>query len=143
MIQIVAPNRGDGTSTVATNLSVALAQTGKTVLLVDAHVRDLALASPLHDSGIAGLSVVSASPIGFKEFVAGVRARFDFVMIDSPALLETADASAMVQSVDAALLTIDFAKTTRPEAERAAQLLAHGFAFLFATSMIFGRAAIT
>jgi polysaccharide biosynthesis transport protein len=124
VIQIVAPNSGEGTSTVATNLSVALAQTGKKVLLVDAGLRSLAAASSINESGVAGLSVVSTSAVGFREFVAKVRDRFDFVIIDSPAILATADASAMVQSADAALLTIDFTKTTRPEAERATQLLA-------------------
>jgi polysaccharide biosynthesis transport protein len=123
VIDIAAPSRGEGTSTVATNLSVALAQTGKKVLLVDAHTSDVAAAAKINDSAVAGLSVVSASPAGFKEFVADVRDRFDFVIIDSPALLATADASAMVQNADAALLTIDFTRTTRPEAERAVQLL--------------------
>jgi succinoglycan biosynthesis transport protein ExoP len=124
VIQVVAPNGGDGASTVASNLSVTLAQSGKRVLLVDAHLSDGASQTNIHDSGLADLSMASTSAVGFKDFVASVRDRFDFVIIDSPAILATADASAMVRSADAAVLTIDYTRTTRPQAERATQLLA-------------------
>jgi uncharacterized protein involved in exopolysaccharide biosynthesis len=124
VIQVTAPGRGEGTSTVAANLSVALVQTGKKVLLVDAHLSRQAAASTINASAVPGLSVVAVPALGFKEFVAGARDRFDFIIADSPAILATADASAMAQSADAAVLTIDFTHTTRPEAERAAQLLA-------------------
>jgi succinoglycan biosynthesis transport protein ExoP len=124
VIHVASPSSGEGASTVAANLSVALAQTGKKVLLVDAHLSDRAAPFTISDSSVSRLSTVSTSAVGFKELVVHVRDSFDFVIVDSPALLATADASAMLQSADAALLTIDLTRTTRPEAERAAQLLA-------------------
>jgi polysaccharide biosynthesis transport protein len=89
----------------------------------------------VRESGVTGLALIGASTgeIEFKdpahsprfaEMVATLKAHFDFVIIDSPPLLTSPDASALARHVDAAVLTIDFTRSTRPEAERAAQLLA-------------------
>ena len=85
VIQITASNSGDGTSTLAANLAVSLAQAGKSTLLIDANLRrpslhtlfgldvKAGLASVLaegvevttviQDAGIATLSVLPAGPV--------------------------------------------------------------------------------
>jgi capsular exopolysaccharide synthesis family protein len=81
-ILVTSPSRGDGKSTVAVNLAVAMAQQGKRVLLVDADFRSPSLQrvfdlrgraglgnilsaqelaeGAIHDSGIEGLNILPA-----------------------------------------------------------------------------------
>jgi capsular exopolysaccharide synthesis family protein len=85
VIQITSPNAGDGKSTLAANLAVAIAQSGKRALLVDADLRRprmgkmfrvpeeagfssvlAGLAEParaIHETLIPGLSVLPAGPL--------------------------------------------------------------------------------
>ena len=123
VIQVASPTGREGTTTVAANLSATLAQSGKKVLLIDVNLAE----QPVHDSGLARLSL-AAMATAAATFqgppLPRFASRFDFIIIDSPAILATADASAILRTADAALLTIDFTRTTRPHAERAAQLLA-------------------
>ena len=44
VIQVTSPNQGDGKSTLAGNLAIAIAQSGKKVLLVDADCRQTSAA---------------------------------------------------------------------------------------------------
>ncbi len=84
-ILVTSPARGDGKSTVAVNLAVAMAQQGKRVLLVDADFRSPSLArvfdlrgraglgnvlsaqelaeGAIHDSGVEGLDILPAGNI--------------------------------------------------------------------------------
>jgi capsular exopolysaccharide synthesis family protein len=85
VIQITSPTMGDGKTTLAANLGVSIAQSGKRIILIDADFRrprlhkvfgasakvglasviagDVALAAAIQDSGIAGLSVLPCGPI--------------------------------------------------------------------------------
>lgn len=89
----------------------------------------------IQQTSVPGLAAIPTAatgvPIGeggmlqrFKELLATVKNQFDFVIVDTPALLDSPDGNAVARTVDAALLTIDFTTTTRPDAESAAQLLA-------------------
>jgi capsular exopolysaccharide synthesis family protein len=57
-IAITSAIKGEGKSTTAINLAIAFAKSGKSVLLIDANLRDpaLHLAFPLNREGIGGLS---------------------------------------------------------------------------------------
>jgi succinoglycan biosynthesis transport protein ExoP len=84
VIQVTSPNMGDGKSTIAANLAIAIAQSGKRVVLVDADMRrprvhslfgvrpevgltsvivgEAPLAAALVDSGIERLSLIACGP---------------------------------------------------------------------------------
>jgi capsular exopolysaccharide synthesis family protein len=85
VIQVTSPSVGDGKSTLAANLAVSIAQSGKRVLLIDADLRksrihkifnvaargglsaliagDCELAQAVHDSGVPGLSIMPCGPV--------------------------------------------------------------------------------
>jgi capsular exopolysaccharide synthesis family protein len=59
----------------------------------------------------------------FDEFLKDARARFDFVILDSPPLLAVADPREIAPRVDGVVLGIRICRNARPEALRAKQLL--------------------
>jgi len=62
LIQVTSPNQGDGKSTLAANLAVSIAQSGKNVLLVDADLR-----RP-HVGRLFGVT----NPVGFAAVLGGL-----------------------------------------------------------------------
>jgi len=157
VIQVTGPCGREGTSTVAANLSISLAQAGKKVLLIDANLRAPCLhrlfelppgpglaaliagaaepAQTIQDSGLPGLAVVACGPVGsspgelfacqpFQDFLAGMRQRYDFIIVDTPGVLPVSDAAAIARGADVVLLTIHLARTSRAHAERAVEILA-------------------
>jgi len=157
VIEITSPGALDGKSTLAANLAVAIAQSGKRVVLVDADLRTprvhklfgllptSGLASVLagtaepqeavQASGIDGLSVLPCGPLpanpaelltspAFKDLLELLREQSDFVIVDTPPLLEVTDASVVASRVDGVLLTLRLGKNGRPAAEAAAETLA-------------------
>jgi succinoglycan biosynthesis transport protein ExoP len=84
-IQITSPNMGDGKSTIASNLAVSIAQSGKTVVLIDADLRrprqhkifgvtssvglssvivgDAELADAVQETDLPGLSILPSGPV--------------------------------------------------------------------------------
>ncbi len=73
---------------------------------------------PLPDSPAELLS----SP-RFRDVIAALRGRFDFVIVDSPPLLPVSDPRVIAQRVDAVLLTLRLTNTSRADATRAAEML--------------------
>jgi polysaccharide biosynthesis transport protein len=156
VIQVTSPNDGDGKSTLAANLAVSIAQTGKKVLLLDADMRtptihtlfglsakeglssvivgNLEPKEVIQAASIPGLSILPCGPIPpnpaelltsprFKELLTYLREQYDFVIIDSPALLAVTDPSIVAHQVDGVFLAIRFTKNGRPDAERAKAVL--------------------
>ncbi len=156
VIQVTSPNAGDGKTTLACNLAVSIAQSGKRVLLIDADFRRPRVAAMFGvDTSIGLASVVGDEaelqdtirvtaapnlwliPCGappsnpaerlnsprFKELVALLRERYDFVLIDTPPLLAVTDPCIVTACVDGVLLTMRLSKNGRPEAERAKGIL--------------------
>lgn len=156
VIQITSPSPGDGSSTLAANLAVSIAQSGKRGILIDANLRNPCLHEIFGVSDQVGLSSVVngevdlpdavqktetpglwilpagpppanfrdllASP-RFKELVDQLKEVYDFVMVDSPALLATADARVVASYADGVLLTIRMGKSDLPRLERAKEIL--------------------
>jgi capsular exopolysaccharide synthesis family protein len=60
VIQITSPSPGDGKTTLAANLAVSVAQSGKRVLLIDADLRRPRLHTMLHVKAQAGLATLIA-----------------------------------------------------------------------------------
>jgi capsular exopolysaccharide synthesis family protein len=138
LVLLVTSSRpGEGKSTVVANLGVALAQAGRSTLLVDADLRvpvlhrffglenrrglaDKLLVQTdvsvlIQPTGVPGLALLSAgdavddpptllgSPAA-TELFAELGAGFEFVLVDSPALLAVTDALVLTPNVGGVLL---------------------------------------
>ena len=83
---------------------------------------------------ISGLSLIPCGPQPaqpaelltsprFQEFLAELRQRFEFVLIDTPPLLAVTDPAVVASRVDGVILTLRPSKKCRPTAERAKEIL--------------------
>jgi capsular exopolysaccharide synthesis family protein len=156
IIQITSPTPGDGKTTLAANLAISMAQSGKRLLLIDADFRkpcvhkkfgisnnnglSLALAGEtelseaIQETSVPGLWILPCGPLPYnpaelltsprlKEFLDLLREQYDFVLVDTPPLLAVTDPSVVAPRVDGVLLTIRVCKNSRPQAERAKEIL--------------------
>ncbi|MGY1745238.1 polysaccharide biosynthesis tyrosine autokinase [Blastococcus sp. SYSU D00695] len=145
-VVVASAGRGEGRSTVAVNLALAVAEAGRRVVLVEADLRHPSLAQRLQVPGDVGLtqvlrgeadladvlrpwgsgkvSVITAgrppadpgelfSADDVAVLVDQLREKSDFVLVDTPALLEYADASGLASRVDGVLLTVRSGRTGR------------------------------
>jgi len=157
VIQITSPCAGDGKSLVAANLAVAMAQSSKRIILIDANLRGPRLhtlfrlsahvgltsviglevepSEAIQQSAVPGLWVLPSGPRppnpielftspDFTDLLEALRDRYDFVLIDTPAVLDVTDARAVAPLTDEVLLTIRVSRDGRPQAERAKHILA-------------------
>ncbi|MDZ4132547.1 MAG: CpsD/CapB family tyrosine-protein kinase [Dethiobacteria bacterium] len=154
---IVGAHPGCGKTTTVVNLSLALAQAGLSVLLVDTDLRrpklhnifscknffglttmlieeDLNMNAARHKTLIPNLDVIPSGPVppnpaelltsrkmqkALKEFMH----RYDYVILDSPPMLQIADASILSRLADATLMVIGYGETTKEEAIKMHQQL--------------------
>lgn len=152
VIMFVAPQGGEGTSSVALQFAGVIARDPSTrVLLVDAHVRrpvyhaDEAARTAVADPRIAGPGALPGPAAAANLFAvpapedilqAGVyrtselrsvldatSAGFDWVVIDGPPVLESPDAAALAALADLTLLVVQAGRTKRPVMARSADLL--------------------
>jgi capsular exopolysaccharide synthesis family protein len=95
---------------------------------------DAALEEAVQPSGIPGLSILASGPLPvdpadllttrhFQELLDAVREQYEFVLIDSSALLVATDARVVAARADAVLLTVRFAKNGRPQLQRSREIL--------------------
>ncbi len=154
---VVGAHPSCGKTTTVVNLSLALAQAGSSVLLVDTDLRrpklhnifncknffglttmlieeDLNMNAARHKTLIPNLDVMPSGPVppnpaellasrkmkkALKEFMN----RYDYVILDSPPMLNMADASILSSLADATLLVVAYGETTREEATKIYQQL--------------------
>lgn len=92
------------------------------------------LASVIRSTQTPGLSVLTAGPLGsnpgellasprLKEVFEAARGQFDFVVVDTPALVSVIDPCVVAPQVDGVLLTLRIAKNGRPYAQQACEKL--------------------
>ena len=162
-LAVMSATKGEGVTTCAANLAIALAQAGRSVALVDAdfqapklhsmfgidrqpglsdvvmgsedwdisirRITDLMLGEIparhlLAPPGLDNLYILTGgsrveNPANFinsqrmKDLVASLRDFFDFVIIDTSAILETSETSILAEKVDAALLLTEYEKLDR------------------------------
>ena len=87
------------------------------------------------ESGISGLAILPHGSLSapqrellatprFPELLDVLRERYDFVLLDTPAVLAVSDVTAVAARVDGVLFALQLACSSRPAAERAVQALA-------------------
>lgn len=91
-------------------------------------------ASTIRHTGTPGLSIISGGPVSsnpgelltsprLKEILETARNQFDFVVLDTPALVNVIDSCVVAPQVDGVLLTLRIAKNGRPYAQQACERL--------------------
>ncbi len=144
VILVTSPGPGEGKTTTSANLAAAFADTGRRVLTVDGDFRRPALAKYLvpvasltdphgpaatrvenvsflaapHDSDAAGDIVFE-----LRRLVARYKNDYDIVVIDTPPMLTTNDATDLLAAADATLLVVRAGRTRATAAQRAATVL--------------------
>lgn len=162
-LAVMSATKGEGVTTCAANLAIALAQAGRSVALLDAdfqapklhkmfgidrqpglsdvvmgsedwdisirRITDLMLGEIparhlLAPPGLDNLYILTGgnrveNPANFinsqrmKDLIGSLRDFFDFVIIDTSAILETSETSILAEKVDAALLLTEYEKLDR------------------------------
>ena len=153
-ILLAAADTSADKSVAIANLAVVMAQAGDRVILVDGDLRRpqqheiFGLANqtglsawletggepPLSDSGVEGLQVLTAGPVGgnpvallgakrLGERLADLRTRADYVLVDAPPILAVTDAALWASQTDATVLLVNAGATRREQAQRAKAVL--------------------
>jgi Mrp family chromosome partitioning ATPase len=153
LIAVTSAQRGDGKTTCAANLALALAEESLTrVLLFEANVRQPALArlfgfepreclslqmarlqSPQRTYSVTGidgtrLSVAAMSPnlapgarldrLLLSVALNELRSEFDYIVVDTSAALESADANVVAEAVDGVIMAARVGKSRKRHVER-------------------------
>jgi capsular exopolysaccharide synthesis family protein len=161
MFVLTSGSPGEGKSTVTSNLAIAIAEVGQSVLIIDADLRrprqheifsvkndlglsnilreksslngDRSLGGCIRETSIPGLFVLPSGPatlastnllygLHLTALLKYVRSHFDIVLIDTPPMLQMADARVVAGLADATVLVIRANHTTRDAAIAANRL---------------------
>ncbi len=156
VIQITSADPSDGKSTLAANLAVVIAQSGKRVLLLDADLRrprvhklfgvdndhglsslmtsDIDLVDVTQECGLNNLSLLTSGPRPvnpsellsqprFAELLEALKAKFDYVIVDTPPLLAVSDPAAVAARVDGVIIAMRIRKNGRQNSIEATDML--------------------
>jgi non-specific protein-tyrosine kinase len=150
VVMVTSAQRGEGKSTVIANLAVALAQSGRTVIVVDCDMRlpaihkvfelpnkrgltsvltkDVELEDAILNSVYPRLTVLTSGPLPpnptellgssqMVELVEELREQYDYVLLDTPALLSVADAAVVTPIADIVVWVVTQGQTRRGDVE--------------------------
>jgi tyrosine-protein kinase len=156
VVVVTSARMGEGTSTTACNLAIAMAEAGNRVLLVDANLRNPRVSDYLGLDPFPGLVDVLAGRMvwqyarqpwnrgGFDVLTAGpyphnhsqllasysladlfadMRNHYDFIVVDTPALLAVSDAAAVAARADGVVLAVQHRQTSQDQVAAAVDAL--------------------
>jgi capsular exopolysaccharide synthesis family protein len=103
--------------------------------LVQVLIGERGLKAAIEESSIAGLSILFAGPpprptadllpsSSFQELLDRLRESYEFIVVDTPGLLASAEAAAVAARADGVLLAVRLSRNARPALERSLDVLA-------------------
>ena len=150
IVTVTSPHAEEPRRHVAAQLAVALAQTGRRVLLVDADVDGAAGEGESEAHTVPDrLSVVTAEAVRagdpallagtvFLAWLRGEAEAHDLVIVAGPPLLDVPDGRTLAARADGVLLTVVHARTIRDDAIRARAILREAGANLLGAVVVEG-----
>lgn len=149
---------GEGKTTISANLAITLSQTGARVLVIDGDLRrpslhtkfghskvpglsealagDVPVDGILHDTGIPGLSLLTAGTtppnpaelLGSEkmaDLLIALREQYDHIIIDAPPVLAVTDAPLLTSRCDMVLVVLETERVPVKAAQRMVEMLAN------------------
>lgn len=156
VISVTSPAAGDGKSTLALNLAISLAQSGKKTIIVESDLRrpkvhkltgadnklgvvdalrgSLPLDECIQPTQVADLSVLPCGPRPkdpaellarpeYERLLDDLRARFDYVIVDTPPVLAVTDPAGVAARVDGTIICMRLSRHTRDLGKRTVESL--------------------
>ena len=156
VISVTSPAAGDGKSTLALNLAISLAQSGKKTIIVESDLRrpkvhkltgaenkvgivdvlrgTLPLDECIQPTQVSDLSVMPCGPRPkdpaellarpeYERVLADLRARFDYVIVDTPPVLAVTDPAGVAARVDGTIVCMRLSRHTRDLGKRTVESL--------------------
>ncbi len=144
VIMVTSPGPSEGKTTTAANIAAILAETGRSVLVVNCDFRRPRIhlhlgatneSRQVVDTRVPGVKLVTqvldnphdANPAQVlqaqRQVIRNARTMFDIVMLDTAPLLTTNDATEVLSVADQVLIVVKTGKTHKESADRAAELL--------------------
>ena len=150
LVLLTSAKRGEGKSTVAANLAVTIAQSGREVVVVDCDLRlptvhklfdlpnkrgltnilagEVQLDESIQYSAFPRVQVVTSGPLPpnptellgsqrMLDLLDVLKTQFDFIILDTPAMLSVADAAVLAPAVDNVILVVAQAQTRRGDVQ--------------------------
>ncbi len=144
VIMVTSPGPSEGKTTTAANLAAILAETGRSVLVVNCdfrrprvhlHLEGVDEPRQVVDTKVPGVKLVTqvlenphdANPAEVvqvqRQVIRNAREMFDIVLLDTAPILTTNDATEVLNVADQVVIVAKAGKTHREAADRAAELL--------------------
>ncbi|HRN67032.1 MAG TPA: polysaccharide biosynthesis tyrosine autokinase [Promineifilum sp.] len=155
---LTSARRGEGKSTVAANLAVTIAQSGREVVVVDCDLRlptvhklfdipnkrgltnilagEVQLDEAIQYSSYPRVQVLTSGPLPpnptellgsqrMLDLIDQLKGQYDFIILDTPALLSVADAAVLAPAVDNVILVVAQSQTRRGDVQTVRRQLAN------------------